>query len=128
MATRSKYPRAEFQAELQADKFASSVQFLAEKLDLAVNDDPMPISKFKASYNDLLKAALKALQQFSRGRDRYLVLTEDQVIALAHSGAKPTSLADTLASIKAPSTPIPASAVMVRGAKQEQYSLTKRTA
>lgn len=124
MATRSKYPRA----ELQSDEFASSVQFLADKLGLAVEDHPMPISKFKASYSNLLKATLKSLQQFSRGRDRYLVLTEDQVIALVHGGAKPTSLADTLASIKAPSTPIPASAVMVRGAKQEQYSLTKRTA
>jgi hypothetical protein len=124
MATRSNYLRP----ELQPDKFASSVRLLADKLGLEVNLDPMPISKFKASSGSLLNASLKSLQQLSRGRDRYLVLTEGQVIALANFGAKPTSLADTLASIKALSTPIPASAVMVRGAKQEQYSLTKRTA
>lgn len=129
MADSSKYSQpAPVAAAFHHDRFSSALRFLADRLGLVAGNEPMPISKFKASYGDLLEAASKGPQQLSRGRERYVVLTEAQVIALAQSSARPASLAETLSSIKAPSAPLGASAAMVRGAPQDQFSLTPRAA
>ncbi len=106
------------------DEFTSAVQSLAQGLGVTVMDNPMPISKFKSDYSGLLRVALNgSVQQISRGRERYVILTEKQVIAMARSSSKGNTLADTLASIQIPSMRLDASVALVAGAKQEQYSL-----
>ena len=65
------------------DMFARAVESLARKLGVAASDTPMPISKFKSDYSGLLRDSKAGeLQQISRGSERYLVLSEDQVIAM----------------------------------------------
>ncbi len=111
--------------QTQTDTFMSALHSLAERLGLKVKDDPMPISKFKSYYNGLLKAASSGrLQQISRGGERFVVLTEEQVIAMVGASRTKSSLADTLASIKAPSRPLDTSGAMVAGSKHDPYSLT----
>ncbi len=108
----------------EVDAFKSAVQYLAQKLGAVAKDEPMPISKFKSKYSDLLNAAQNGrVQQISRGRERYVLLTEEQVISMARSSSKRSSLADTLASIQAPAMPINASLVMIAGSKIDQFSL-----
>ncbi|TAL92554.1 MAG: hypothetical protein EPN69_08340 [Rhodanobacter sp.] len=112
------------QTRTRSDTFLSAMHSLAEKLGLMVKDAPMPISKFKSDYGSLLRGAMSGrLQQISRGSERYVVLTEDQVIAIVRSSNRRNSLADTLASIQTPSQPLDAS-VMVAGSRQDPYSLT----
>ncbi len=111
--------------QTQFDAFVSALHALAGRLGVKVKDDPMPISKFKSDYSGVLKAASSGrLQQISRGRERFVVLTEEQVIAMVQSSSRKSSLADTLASIKVPSKPLDASAVMVAGSKHDPYALT----
>lgn len=106
------------------DAFASAVQSLAQKLGATATDDPTPISEFKANYGGLLSAARSGrVQQISRGGERYVVLTEEQVIAIARFSSSRHSLADTLASIRAPTMILEASSVMVPGQNHEQYVL-----
>lgn len=106
------------------DVFVSAVHILAEWLGAEIEDDPMPISKFKSNYSSLLREALSGhLKQISRGRERYVVLTEDQVIAMAGQRNKGGSLADTIASIATPTAKLDTSGVLTRGSMYEPYSL-----
>ncbi len=106
------------------DVFAKALEELAGKLGLLVSDSPMPISKFKSDYSGLLRGAMAGqLQQISRGNERYLVLTEEQVIAMVGSSSKRRTLADTLASVQAPSGHLDTSSAMMPGSKHDPYSL-----
>lgn len=107
----------------EGDAFTSAVHSLAQRLGVTATVEPMPISKFKSDYSGLLTAALNgSVQQISRGRERFVLLTEQQVITLAKSSGNRSSLADTLASIQTPSMALDASVALVPG-YQEQYSL-----
>ena len=107
------------------DKLAEALDVLAGKLGLSVCDSPMPISKFKANYSELLCNAMAGqLQQISRGKERYLVLSEAQVIAMMRSSSKRTTLADTLASIQTPSGFLDDSMVMLPGSMHDPYTLS----
>ncbi len=106
------------------DRFAKAVESLARKLGVAASDTPMPISKFKSDYSGLLRDAKAGeLQQISRGSERYLVLSEDQVIAMERSGSQHRTLADTLASVPAPSSPLDACLALLPGARHGPFAL-----
>lgn len=108
----------------QADKFTSAVECLAQTLGVPATDDPMPISKFKSDYRRLLKAALNgSVQQICLDAERFVLLTEKQVILLSRPSSRRNSLADTLASIQAPDMPLNASLAMVPGSELDQYPL-----
>lgn len=108
----------------EVDAYTCAVQSIAQTLGVTAKDEPMPISKFKSNYSGLLRAALNgSVQQISRGRERYVVLTEGQVIALAKLRGNQMSLADTLASIQIPPMALAASAAMIPGNRQEQFFL-----
>lgn len=110
--------------KIGSDVFAKAVEELAGKLGSLVGDSPMPISKFKSDYNGLLRGATAGqLQQISRGKERYLVLSEKQVIAIVGTSGKQKTLADTLASIQAPSGSLDSSSITMSGSKQDPYSL-----
>ncbi len=109
------------------DMFARAVESLARKLGVAASDTPMPISRFKSDYSGLLRDSRAGeLQQISRGSERYLVLSEEQVIAMERSGSQRRTLADTLASVQAPSSPLDASAALLPGARHGPFALPKQ--
>ena len=109
------------------DMFARAVESLARKLGVAASDTPMPISKFKSDYSGLLRDSKAGeLQQISRGSERYLVLSEDQVIAMERSSSQRKTLADTLASVPAPSSPLDASSALLPGARHGPFALPQQ--
>ena len=108
------------------DMFARAVESLARKLGVAASDTPMPISKFKSDYSGLLRDSKAGeLQQISRGSERYLVLSEDQVIAMERSSSQQRSLADTLASVQAPSGALDAGAALLPGELHDPFTLLR---
>ncbi|GAA3985357.1 hypothetical protein GCM10022279_05680 [Comamonas faecalis] len=108
----------------RADVFTEAVESLARKLGVAASDTPMPISKFKSDYSGLLRdARAGALQQISRGGERYLVLSEAQVIAMERSSSQRRTLADTLASVQAPSSALDTGAALLPGAQYDAFTL-----
>jgi len=114
---------AKSRERIGGDVFSEALNELALKLGVSVSDSPIPISKFKVHYSGLLSSAMNGqLLQISRGNERYLVLTEEQVIAMVHSNKKRT-LADTLASIQVPTGHLDVSSVMMPGPKHDPYSL-----
>lgn len=116
-----------FPESASADSFSRAVESLARKLGVAASDTPMPISRFKSDYSGLLRDARAGeLQQISRGSERYLVLSEDQVIAMERSGSQRRTLADTLASVQTPSSPLDASAALLPGARREPFALPQQ--
>jgi len=106
------------------DMFSKAVESLARKLGVAASDTPMPISKFKSDYSGLLRGAKAGeLQQISRGGERYLVLSEEQVIAMERSSSQRKTLADTLASVQAPSSPLDMSSALLPGERHAPFAL-----
>lgn len=106
------------------DMFSRAVENLARKLGVDASDTPMPISKFKSDYSGLLRDARAGqLQQISRGGERYLVLSEEQVIAMERSSSQRRTLADTLASVQAPSSPLDTSPALLPGERHEAFTL-----
>ncbi len=106
------------------DLFAKAVESLARKLGVDASDTPMPISRFKSDYSGLLRGARAGqLQQISRGGERYLVLSEEQVIAMERSSSQRRTLADTLASVQAPSGALDTASVLLSGERHEPFTL-----
>ncbi len=113
--------------DASVDMFSRAVESLARKLGVAASDTPMPISKFKSDYSGLLRDSKAGeLQQISRGSERYLVLSEDQVIAMERSSSQRRTLADTLASVQKPSSPLNAPSALLPGALHEPFALPQQ--
>jgi hypothetical protein len=109
---------------VRTDIFTQAVESLARKLGVAASDTPMPISKFKSDYSGLLRDARAGqLQQISRGGERYLVLSEAQVIAMERSSSQRRTLADTLASVQAPPSTLDTSLALLPGERHEPFTL-----
>lgn len=111
------------------DQFRKALEDMARELGMPVSTSPMPISKFKSDYSGLLRDAQAGeLQQISRGRERYLVLTEDQVIAVVDSGRsrKRKTLADALASVERPTGVLNTASAMTPGSRYDPYSLPRQ--
>ena len=110
----------------RSDIFTQAVESLARKLGVAASETPRPISKFKSDYSGLLRDARAGqLQQISRGGERYLVLSEAQVIAMERSSSQQRSLADTLASVQAPSGALDAGAALLPGERHDPFTLPR---
>jgi hypothetical protein len=105
--------------------FQRALYAVARVLDVVADDKPMNISTFKASYNQLLERAPFAVQRIRRGKQMYVLLTEDQLIALASNAHRTTSLADTLADIPAPPMPLSLAGLHTAAPRHEQFSMAK---
>lgn len=110
----------------RSSPYEDALDALSKKLGQASIEEPMPISKFKSDYSGLLREALSGhLSQLSRNQERFLVLSEMQVIALAASQKQEKSLSSALRGIDSPSVKLDLSRIHTRGAG-EMYSLAPR--
>lgn len=109
-----------------ASPYEDALDALAKKLGQAAIEEPMPISKFKSDYSGLLREALSGhLSQLSRNNERFLLLSERQVIALAAPQDQVKSLSSTLAGIDPPGVKLDLSQLHSRSAR-EMYSIAPR--
>ena len=116
------------QVQKPEEGFTSVMDRLGQLLGLTVSHTQMPISHFKASYNELLRAANKGkIQQISRGQERYVLLTEDQVLALLQTGTRPRSLAASLSSITRPTSQLDESLVELPGSLNDPFAWNEST-
>jgi hypothetical protein len=88
---------------LSGDLFSNAVTTLASTFRGVVDLAPTPISLFKARYpNYLDKANRNEVQVISQGSKRYVLLSEEQVIALAEREGEQRSLGDIVRGIETP--------------------------
>ena len=109
----------------QSDLFSRAVALLVDAVEGTVLErKPTPISKFKASYNEVLQGANHGRAQvITQGRKQYLLLSQEQVIALAQHNVRSHSMGDIARSIDGPSRPLRATNVHLARTKAQQFSL-----
>jgi len=107
------------------DSFARIVHgWLARVSGLTMDSDPTPISKFKASYGAVLDDVNRGrVQVITQGGKRYLLMSEDQVIAIASTSQSPRSLGEAARGLVSPDRPLDPKNLHVKAPKSRQFSL-----
>ena len=107
------------------DVFARAATSLVDVLHgFTIDLKPTTISRFKASYGEVLQNANQGrIQVIAQGKKRYLLLSEEQVIALAQQSKKPRMLGELVRSIKAPVHPLGQSSLHLKRSKTQQVKL-----
>lgn len=109
--------------------FRQALHSLAQRLGAALAPKTMSMAIFKGRYSRVFKDADRgAVQVITHAGNRYVVLSERQMVHLMGPSNKPHSLADTLAPMTPPSEPLDAGLVMMAGSGHEPFSLPDRVA
>lgn len=107
-----------------SDLFLSAASTLSDAFKGVVAMVPTPISMFKAQYPTFLKKANEGeAQVIMQGSKRYLLLSEEQVIALAERGKKPRSLGEIVRGVETPSAPLNVQSIHSKPARVAQFKL-----
>lgn len=82
------------------------------------NTTPMPISVFKAQYGAVLKQAdHDGVALISQGRKRYVIVSEEHMVALSAKERAPRTVADVCRSLPLPRQAVDLSAAQMSGAR-----------
>jgi hypothetical protein len=100
------------------DPLAQALQILARMVGIVIPSvRPTPISLFKASYTSVLKQADEnGVALISQGAKRYVIVSEDRIIALSVTDRRERTVADLVESLPRPTRRIDPERVHVPGA------------
>ena len=108
------------------DDFARAMSTVFDAVPgVSIEPEPTAISKFKASCDDVLNGVNEGrLQVLIEGKRRYVLLSEDQVIALAQIRERSPSLGDVVRGVVPPRRPLDLSKVHLgRRSSADPFSL-----
>ncbi|MCH7344334.1 type II toxin-antitoxin system Phd/YefM family antitoxin [Pelomonas sp. CA6] len=110
-----------------SDLFFRAAASLVDAISgVTLDAKPTPISKFKASYGEVLDNVNHGrVQVIQQGRRRYVLLSEDQVIALAQQNKKTRSLGDIIRSVEQPPRPLDSGSSYLKRPKASQFKLPR---
>lgn len=103
------------------DRLAQALQVLAHLVGAVIpSGRPTPISLFKASYSSVLKQADEdGVALISQGTKRYVIVSEERIIALSETDRKERTVADLLDSLPRPGRRMDPQGVHVPGAAND---------
>ena len=110
------------------DAFARAMSTVFDAVPgVSIESEPTAIAKFKISCDDVLNGVNEGrLQVLIEGKRRYVLLSEDQVIALAQIRKRSPSLGDIVRGVVPPRKPLDMSKVHLgRRSSSDPFSLPK---
>jgi len=108
-----------------SDLFLTAATSLVDAIDgFRLNRKATKISDFKAKYSTVLNEANGGtVQLISQGGKRYLLLSEEQVIALAEQSKQTHTMADVIEAIDPPSSELAMGSLYLKRAERQPFEL-----